>query len=460
MIKKAIVHLKKLNNAAILSLIAMVCFTWGTVFASPSEQLFDRSETLSPEKLVTLVLQRNPDIQAASAASLAAKEHIDQVGVLDDPIVKYSVAPRTLSNPDIDPRHSIAVSQRLPWSGKLKLKKDRARYQANASVENIKLTQLKLTEMARVGFARWYFVHAALRINKHNQSLVDEFKQIADIKYSAGKVSKQDVLQADMEFLLLQQQAITLRRQRLEIQAELNKLLHRETVDYVPDPVTLARQNSALDQQTLFALALRQHPALRALEQMISGEKSNVRLADKASFPDFTVNALYNGVMDPSDKRLQISVAVNVPFGNKYSAKKRESRARLNQLQWQQQSTISSIKTQVQQALDRLQESQQLLQLYKERLLPLAQENLSTAKQDYETGRGDFLSLIIAEKSLSKTQLDQERILTEYYQRLAQLDRVVGRAFTETDEHLENVNMDNKKMGNRALRLRTMGEQS
>ena len=29
------------------------------------------------------------------------------------------------------------------------------------------------------------------------------------------------------------------------------------------------------------------------------------------------VNAFYNGVMDPADKRLQVGVAMNIPFGEK-----------------------------------------------------------------------------------------------------------------------------------------------
>ena len=440
-LQKFIVYQSSTKNNVVIALITLLASQWPLFAAASSEDIFNRTDRLSPEKLVALVLQHNPDIQAASSAAHAARERIVQVGAFDDPVIKYSVAPRTLSNPDIDARHSIALSQRLPWTGKRKLKQERARYHANASEENIQRSRLELTELARLAFAQWYFVHAALGINRHNQSLVDEFKEIADIKYSAGKVSKQDVLQAEMQILLLQQQAIRLHRERQEILSSLNVLLNRAVDAFIPEPENIPAIDATANRKTLIIQALAQHPELRALQHRIAAENASIQLADKASYPDFTVNALYNGVMDPEDKRFQIGFAMNIPFGEKLQAQKRESHARLKQLQWQQQSLINTIRSQLQQSFDRLQESQQLLQLYQDSLLPLAQENLATAKQDYETGRGDFLSLITAEKNLSKIQLDQERILTHYYQRLAQLDRVLGRTHTTTNiSQLDEVN--------------------
>jgi len=399
-----------------------------SLLASPVavDALFKDSDRLSPDTLVSLVLQRNPDLQVSEFEFQASRERVGYVGALDDPVVKYSVAPRTLTDSDLDGRHTIALSQRLPWYGKRQLQQDRARYQANASQENIVLSQLALTEQARIAFSQWYFVHSALSINDHNQSLVDEFKQIAEIKFSAGKVSKQDVLQAELEILLLQQQHIHLVRERQTIQSLLNQLLSRPANAFIPEPDTVAIETPATHVNIDLEKILAEHPKMRLLEQRIAAEDANVQLADKASYPDFTVTALYNGVMDPAEKRLQVGVALNIPFGNKLKAKQGEARARLKQWQWQQQSVKNTLQSQLQQILDQLRESQQLLQLYKDHLLPLANENVRTAKQDYETGRGDFLSLITAEKNLSTTLLAQQRILTEYYQRRAQLDRVIG----------------------------------
>jgi len=59
-------------------------------------------------------------------------------------------------------------------------------------------------------------------------------------------------------------------------------------------------------------------------------------------------------------------------------------------------------------------------------LLPLAEETLAAAQADYESSRGDFLSLINAEKQLITTRLNNERTLSDYHRRLAKLEQTVG----------------------------------
>jgi len=56
----------------------------------------------------------------------------------------------------------------------------------------------------------------------------------------------------------------------------------------------------------------------------------------------------------------------------------------------------------------------------------LAEETLAAAQADYESSRGDFLSLINAEKQLITTQLDNESTLSNYHRRLAKLQQTVG----------------------------------
>ncbi|VAW82426.1 hypothetical protein MNBD_GAMMA13-1277, partial [hydrothermal vent metagenome] len=80
----------------------------------------------------------------------------------------------------------------------------------------------------------------------------------------------------------------------------------------------------------------------------------------------------------------------------------------------------------VQRAYDRVEESRHVLTLYRERLLPLAEENLAAAKVDYQGGNGDFLSLLTTEKNLMQTQLQVKQALADVHRHLAELERAVG----------------------------------
>ncbi|MGH8568068.1 MAG: TolC family protein, partial [Gammaproteobacteria bacterium] len=80
----------------------------------------------------------------------------------------------------------------------------------------------------------------------------------------------------------------------------------------------------------------------------------------------------------------------------------------------------------VQRAYDRVEESRHVLALYRQKLLPLAAENLQAALADYESGAGDFLTLLSAEQNLLRTELTATRARADYYRRLAMLEYSAG----------------------------------
>jgi len=408
-----------------LSALAFVLIHHAAIAAN-DKNTFTNVQQLGAHMLVDAVLLHNPDIPALQAAWNAAKARIEQVDALDDPLITYSVAPRTAGDPVDDLRHSISVSQGIPWPGKLALRGDISRLQAQASFENIEGKRLELTLLSKQLFAQWYFIHAALRINNINKSLFKEFRDIAEIKYAAGRVTKQDVLLADTKYVLLEQRDVILQRQILEFQVKLNLLLNQPPETVIPPPETLAEPASLPDVMLLRKKAIQTRPELRALQNRIQVGQSRLDLADKAFYPDFNLRILYNGVMDPADKRFQIGLGFNIPIRGKRHAAKDEAQAHLSQIQWQYRSEVLNVGGEVQQAYDQVIESERLLSIYRQRLLPLAEETLAAAQTDYESGHGDFLSLINAEKQLITTRLNTQRTLSDYHHRQAKLEQTIG----------------------------------
>jgi len=408
-----------------LSAIAFVLIQH-TAMAANDENAFFNTPQLSAQMLVDTVLRRNPDIPALEALWDAAKARIDQVDALDDPIVTYSVAPRTADDPINDLRQSISLSQRMPWPGKLALRGDAMRFEAKSYFDNIEKKRLDLTLLSKQLFAQWYFIHAALRINNINKSLLQEFRDIAQTKYITGSVTKQDVLLAETNYVLLEQRDVTLKRRKLDIQTQLNVLLDQIPDTVIPLPAKLSDPLSLPNVFLLREKAIQIRPELRALKNKLSASQRRLNLAEKNYYPDFNLRLLYNGVMDPAEKRTQIGIGFNIPLRGKRHAAKDEANARLTQLELLHRSEILQIKAEVQQAYDQVRESEQLLQVYRQRLLPLAEETLAAAQADYESSRGDFLSLINAEKQLITTRLNNQSTLSDYHRRLAKLEQTVG----------------------------------
>lgn len=394
--------------------------------AAAANDVFQHDSQLTPEQLVEAVLDRNPDVPAMQAAWDAARSRIVQGEAFDDPMLIYGFAPQTAGASGMDFGQKLSVSQRLPWPGKRQLRGDVARLEADAAQQNTESVRLKLAEAARVAFADWYFVHAAIRVNAINKSLLEEIRNIAQVKYSAGRASKQDALRAEVEVALLEHRDILLERQRKAVLATLNTLLQRQPDSPLPRPSALPDGDALPSVVQLRAMALQNRPDIHAVDARVQAGQQRVKLAERSTLPDFQLSADYNSLWMRDEQRLMVGIGINIPLSAKHRAAEDEARADLLRLDFTRQEAVVQLQGEVQQAYDQLLESRHVLALYQDRLLPLAEENLAAARSDYEAGRGNFLDMISAEKNLMQARLQQEQARADHYRRRASLERAVG----------------------------------
>lgn len=399
--------------------------------AADEDTLFNYSERITPAQLVEAVLARNPDLSSTQAAWQASQARIAQASALDDPMLSYAVAPGTAGATGLDFGQKLEISQKIPWPGKLRLRSEIAEHEADAAHEDIGSLRLKLAAATKSAFADWHYIHEAIRINHINTNLLQEFRRIAEMRYSAGLASKQDALRADVEFTMLEHQAIVLERQRREIMARINTLLNRAPDRQLPLPSALSVAAKLPEAKMLRARALKTRPELRALSAHIRAAGTRTGLAQRDYYPDFKLTGGYNSLWNRHAKRFTVGISINLPFDqSKRHASVDEFRAEMQRVEWDKAGAMKQIEAEVQNDYDRVEESIHTLSLFRKRLLPLAKENMEVARLDYQSGNGDFLTLISAEKNLIRTELELEQTKAGYHKRLAELERVVGGSLT------------------------------
>jgi len=74
----------------------------------------------------------------------------------------------------------------------------------------------------------------------------------------------------------------------------------------------------------------------------------------------------------------------------------------------------------------RAQSQQELLVLFREDIIPKADQTLRVSSSAYQQGEVDFLQLIDNWRQLLKFQLTEQRLMSQLRQTLASLERVVG----------------------------------
>lgn len=394
--------------------------------STAADGLFAGDTTLELGPLVAAVLERNPGLAEMRATMDAVETDIGPAGSLGDPTLTLSAAPNTFGS-GLGSRGQFQVSQALPWWGTLDARETAARANTDAAEQDVEALRRRLHAAAVTAFAEWRFVHTALAVNARHQELLTEIREIAKGRYSAGRAPQQDVLQAELERASLRQQALGLDHRIVESRARINTLLNRPAGAPLPPPgdPRIPNELPALDR--LERAVIEAHPVVLGLQHRARAARADVRLAEKARLPDFTLMAGYNGVMDPVEKRLQVGVSVRLPLDQrKRRAAIDGARARERSTRFALQDRRARLTGELFAAHAGAEQALESLVLYREDLVPLADHTLAVATSEYSAGAGDFLRIVAAERHRLEIALGAARAEAELTRYSAELARLAG----------------------------------
>lgn len=391
---------------------------------------FANQAELSVGQLAAEVQARNPSLQAASAAWRAAAERYPQAVSLDDPMFKYMLGTQSIGM-DNGGGWMVEASQKIPWAGKRALRGTAASAEADAMKGDIGDVRLRLSEAARTAFYDYYLARREMDVNTSTHRLVTQIREIAWNKYQVNQTSQQDVLQADVELATLESHRTELTRDERVAIARINTLLHRAADHPLPPPPAKVPLPDSLPTAEALQQAAQSRPDLFAMQARIREEQANVALACKEFYPDLNLVAKYDGFM-PEEMRPQVGMELNVPLQTgRRSAAVREASERLRQRCAEYQERLDQVRFEVHSSLDRAAQSQQVIRLYEEKILPATQQSIESAKANYTSGKLDFLRLIDAERQHHAQRELYYQAIAEYHRRLAELDRVSGGSLSE-----------------------------
>ncbi len=407
----------------------MLILASGAAWGDSEPQKFTNSNSsirLTADDLASWVLEVNPGLSAIQSAAEAAAYRIESAGSLDDPMMRYAVAPLT-ADADRSLNQQLSFSQKFPWPGTLAAREAAARHEAVAADRGVDALRLRIIAQAKSAHAEWRFVHEGLAIYSATKRLLDDLIAAALTRYAAGSALKQDVLQAEVERANLDRYLLLLARQRANVRARINALLNRSPETPLPAPARIPIRSTPPALEALQVLALDQHPELSRLDARISASRSRVTVAEKAFYPNFEVGVGYNGVMDDTDKRPLIGVTINLPFDrDKRRAELGRAKADTQRAQWTLVERRAELLSDLAQARAEVLEARSSVALYSTKLVPLAAEYLEATIADYQSGSGTFLNVITAEQRKLSTDLELARARSDYARRFAELERWVG----------------------------------
>jgi outer membrane protein TolC len=388
-----------------------------------------RDRLMLPE-LIQGVLARNPELVAARKQREAATNRITQARSLDDPILSIQLwnVPQPFKATQAD-NTIFGLSQNLPFPGKLGLKGEVASRSADMTEQAVHAKERELVARLKQAYYDLFLMQKTIQIHHEQVELLRQFFEIANTKFRAGKGSQADVLKAQVELSLLQQQLPVLEQRRKTAGAMLNTLLDRD-----PSlPLGLAQEPPQLpiDQplDDLHRLALNDRPELKAAELDVQRSEQSHALAQRQYYPDFNV-AFQRFQNYQANDGFGAYVAMSIPFAfwtkPKYDAGVQEAAAAVSVAQAQQHTLENLTRFQVDDLLAKLRATDQVATLYRTTILPQAEQSLESARVGYRVGKGSFLDLIDAQRTWRGFQQEYFKAIVDRQHRLTELEQVVG----------------------------------
>src|SRR5213082_130739 len=396
-------------------------------------------------------LANNPAIKEAVRKWNAAKARITQAAAWEDP--RVSGESRVHRYVDVPPNafmdQSASIEQAIPITGKNLVRARGANAEAISAYEELRRQQLDVIAATRAAFFRLANAHAQIEINQKN---ITSMRQIADVsrtKFEAGTHSAADVLVAETEASKVLELERDLERQLSEQEAQLNALMNRDAFAPLGAPREVTPKMPEVSPTKLRPVLLAHRPEIKLAEARIDIEKSNLQLAQRAWIPDpsLTVKAQrYNDAAEAVSE-LDAGVSFTVPWVNfrKYGAAIREAQENLGAaeeaLDRSQKDALRLLRDQLQ----KVETAHHHLELFRDKIIPQAQQAYEANRLNYESGKASFLDWITSQRNLRDLEAMGRQHLTDYQVAVAELEAIVGAEFYPLpDQQIETAN---RRMG-------------
>jgi cobalt-zinc-cadmium efflux system outer membrane protein len=392
-------------------------------------------ETASLEDYLTYASLQNPSLRAAFHDWKAALEKTGYAGALPDPRFSYSYfieSVETRVGPQIQ---ALKLQQAFPWFGTRGARKDISVEVASAAYQKYEAKKLELFYEVKSVYYEFYYLGRAIAITRENFELLKFWESIARAKYRVALTRHPDVIKAQVELGLLEDRLRTFEDVIDPVSVRLKSVVNLPDSFVIPLPADIDVEESAVDRDSVYAYTLANNPDLKSLLHLVEKGRAAQRLAGKASYPDFVVGVGYINIGEALDPNMPdngkdawtATAGITLPlwFGANKS-RRQEADARYRQAQYNHADALNRLRAMTEKIVFEYEDALRKTRLYRDGLVPKAEQSLNANYTAYQAGETDFLNLLDAQRQLLDFQLQFERSRSSLAIRRAELEMITG----------------------------------
>ena len=393
----------------------------------------DTDNPLPDNKLdtcLTYAANNSPKLAASFATWKAALEQVPQSQALSDPKFTFGYFASEVETKVGPQQRKYSLAQQFPWFGKLQDRSDIAMAQAEIARQKFEFEKLDLFLQVKKQWYEYAFLAKSLELARQNLELVTYNESIARSKYQQSAAAHPDIIRAQIELAVNQDIVSSLEKllgpQCQQLQAAMNL-----PQDFTIAPPALPEsQQIQPNRNKVFDSILTANPQIIELTAALDANQSQIELANKQSYPDFTLGLDWietgkstSTVNDSGKDPLVLMFSVNLPiWSQKNKAAQKQAAYRLQATEMQKVERQNQLLARASELIYQIEDAARKMELYNNTLGQKAEELVKVSETAYRNGTADFLSLIDAQRKQIEYKLKYYRAQTDYLKSIATLE--------------------------------------
>jgi outer membrane protein TolC len=379
---------------------------------------------------------RSPALKAAYYDWTSILERSGYVGALPAPSFSYTYFVENVET-RVGPQNQIfRLRQSFPWFGTLGAKRDITLEAANAAYQKFESARLELFYQVKSAYYEYYYLGRDIAITRENLELLTFWESVARAKYRVALTKHPDVIKAQVELGKLEDRLRTVEDMVDPVEARLRAVTNLPDTLSLPVPARIDIEETTVNRDAVIAQMLANNPDLKSLNHLIDQQHAAKRLAGKLSWPSFfmgldyidTGEAASPGVPESGKDPFMVSAGVSLPiwFGANNS-RKQEAEAEYRKAQNNLVDARNRLTALTKSITFEYEDALRKTRLYRDGLVPKAEQSLNASYTAYQAGETDFISLLDAQRQLLDFQLQYERSRSDLAIGRAKIEMVTGK---------------------------------
>jgi outer membrane protein TolC len=393
--------------------------------------------TLTPRlrDYLSYAVENNPALKASFHNWKARLNKSEYAGALPDPKFSYTYYVENVETRVGPQEQRLGLVQSFPWFGTLGTQKRAAQEGANAAYQQYESAKLLLFYQVKSSYYDYYYLTREIAITHDNMRLLKFWESVVSAKYEADLEPHHELIKAQVELATLENRLQTVEEKVALARARLRAALNAPENTHLPAPTEIELLESSVDSDSVLTRVLAHNPDLKSLLHLVDQSAAKRKLAGKKSLPSFDIGvdyvqtgpAVVTDLADSGKDPWTVKIGISLPvwFGaNK--ARKNESEALYRKARYEFSDAQNRIRVLTEKIIIEHEDALRKTRLYRDGLLPKAEQSLNASYAAYQGGEADFLAVLDAQRQLLEFQLQFERSTADLAISRAAIDMITG----------------------------------